>query len=222
MLLINVVCPTVYKHHVFVYGTLKKGQPNHSIINNRTIGQAEFLAHARTVERYPLVIATKNNYPFLLNVPGTGQRVHGELYSVDQKMLDFLDEFEECPELYQRTKVRLEVQDGDGDVENTLKPEAFLYSTIHRTRCVGVIVIVLILILIISLIHSLRPSDNCYKKAAVAADAVTCSEIGKDMLKRNGSAIDAAIATLLCVSLFNAHSVGIGGGGVFTIYNPST
>uniref|UniRef100_A0A8C2B536 Glutathione hydrolase n=2 Tax=Cyprinus carpio TaxID=7962 RepID=A0A8C2B536_CYPCA len=89
-------------------------------------------------------------------------------------------------------------------------------------RCVGVIVIVLILILIISLIHSLRPSDNCYKKAAVAADAVTCSEIGKDMLKRNGSAIDAAIATLLCVSLFNAHSVGIGGGGVFTIYNPST
>ncbi|XP_042573483.1 gamma-glutamylaminecyclotransferase C-like [Cyprinus carpio] len=128
-LIINVVCPTVYKHHVFVYGTLKKGQPNHSIINNRTIGQAEFLAHARTVERYPLVIATKNNYPFLLNVPGTGQRVHGEIYSVDQKMLDFLDEFEECPELYQRTKVRLEVQDGDGDVENTLKPEAFLYST---------------------------------------------------------------------------------------------
>ncbi|XP_018953936.2 gamma-glutamylaminecyclotransferase C-like [Cyprinus carpio] len=127
-LIIKVVCPAVHMHHVFVYGTLKKGQPNHSIINNRTIGQAEFLAHARTVERYPLVIATKNNYPFLLNVPGTGQRVHGELYSVDQKMLDFLDEFEECPELYQRTKVRLEVQDGDGDVENTLKPEAFLYS----------------------------------------------------------------------------------------------
>ncbi|XP_052402963.1 gamma-glutamylaminecyclotransferase C-like [Carassius gibelio] len=132
-LVINVLCPPVYMHHVFIYGTLKKGQPNHSIITNTTIGQAEFLAYARTVEPYPLVIATKNNYPFLLNLPGKGQRVHGEIYSVDQKMLDFLDEFEECPELYQRTKVQLEVQDGDDEGENTLKPgsieEAFVYST---------------------------------------------------------------------------------------------
>uniref|UniRef100_A0A672K670 Gamma-glutamylaminecyclotransferase n=1 Tax=Sinocyclocheilus grahami TaxID=75366 RepID=A0A672K670_SINGR len=113
--------------------TLKKGQPNHSIINNTANGQAEFLAHARTVQQYPLVIATSNNYPFLLNVPGTGQRVRGEIYCVDQKMLDFLDKFEECPELYQRIKVQLEVQDGDGEGENTLKPgsfeEAFMYST---------------------------------------------------------------------------------------------
>lgn len=132
-LIINVVCPAVYRHHVFIYGTLKKDQPNHFIIKTTANGQAEFLARARTVERYPLVIATKHNYPFLLNVPGMGQHVHGEIYCVDQKMLDFLDEFEECPELYQRTTVQVEVQDGDSEGANTLKPgsfeEVFVYST---------------------------------------------------------------------------------------------
>uniref|UniRef100_A0A8C1ZRS4 Gamma-glutamylaminecyclotransferase n=1 Tax=Cyprinus carpio TaxID=7962 RepID=A0A8C1ZRS4_CYPCA len=129
---IIVIFPAVHMYLVFVYGTLKKGQPNFKMLDAAN-GRAEFLAHAQTVERYPLVIATKDNIPFLLNVPGTGQRVHGEIYSVDQQMLHFLDRFEGCPEMYQRTAVQLEVQDGDGEGENTLKPgsvvETFVYST---------------------------------------------------------------------------------------------
>ncbi|TSQ01570.1 Gamma-glutamylaminecyclotransferase B [Bagarius yarrelli] len=118
---------------VFVYGTLKKGQPNSYRMFDTTNGQAKFLGHARTVEKYPLVIAGRYNIPFLLNVPGKGQRVQGEIYSVDDQMLKFLDWFESCPEMYQRTQVLLEVEEWVGEGEEKLEvgstTVAFIYST---------------------------------------------------------------------------------------------
>lgn len=62
----------------------------------------------------------------------------------------------------------------------------------------------------------LQPS--VYYKAAVAADAKECSDIGKEVLLRNGTAVDASVAVLFCMNLFNMHSCGIGGGGFMSVY----
>nr|ACO08961.1 UPF0131 protein CG2811 [Osmerus mordax] len=118
---------------IFVYGTLKKGQPNYFRMLDKSNGAAEFVANAHTLERYPLVIAGEHNIPFLLNIPGEGQRVKGEVYNVDPQMLEFLDRFEGCPTMYQRTPVKLEVDEWVGQGEKSLSGgstiEAFVYST---------------------------------------------------------------------------------------------
>uniref|UniRef100_A0A7N9D0S6 Gamma-glutamylaminecyclotransferase n=1 Tax=Macaca fascicularis TaxID=9541 RepID=A0A7N9D0S6_MACFA len=53
----------------------------------------------------------EHNIPWLLHLPGSGS-LEGEVYTVDERMLRFLDDFENCPALYQRTALQVELLEG--------------------------------------------------------------------------------------------------------------
>ncbi|CAH1735565.1 unnamed protein product [Chironomus riparius] len=96
---------------VFVYGTLKSGQPNHFLMQDVKNGMAKFIARAVTTEKFPLVVATRYNIPFLLNKPGTGNYINGEIYEVDQQMFEVLDKLEDYPTWYDREILEMSTTD---------------------------------------------------------------------------------------------------------------
>ncbi len=75
---------------VFVYGTLKRGFPNHA----RFLGRARRIGHFQTAAPFPLVLNGERRSPCLIDQPGIGQAVRGEVYEVDESVLAALDRLE--------------------------------------------------------------------------------------------------------------------------------
>ncbi|GJQ88092.1 hypothetical protein Trydic_g13104 [Trypoxylus dichotomus] len=57
---------------------------------------------------------------------------------------------------------------------------------------------------------------------SVATDSRECSEIGTSILKRNGNAVDAAIAAAICLAVVNPHTAGLDATAGILIYNHKT
>ncbi|XP_041742937.1 glutathione hydrolase 5 proenzyme [Coregonus clupeaformis] len=81
----------------------------------------------------------------------------------------------------------------------------------------GSIISICLCILAFGVFIHRRCSEDTFKHAAVSADSKLCSDIGRDILLQGGSAVDGAIAALLCTSLVNPQSMGLGGGSIFTV-----
>ena len=97
-------------------------------------------------------------------------------------------------------------------------------NVVTNGTCIKTIVtswpaIVTVSLLVLYNVMTDSTNSYVYHHAAVASDAVPCSRIGTQILKKGGSAIDAAVASSFCASTVYVHCTGIGGGGFLLYYS---
>ncbi|XP_015896897.3 putative gamma-glutamylcyclotransferase At3g02910 [Ziziphus jujuba] len=116
---------------IFTYGSLKRGFKNHFLMEDLiTQNDAVLIGSFVTQDPYPLVIGPYT-IGYLINLPGNGHRVKGELYSVSAPGLARLDELE-ATRLghYERLPIevvsyRTESDDKEQDNEDVVEAEAY-------------------------------------------------------------------------------------------------
>ncbi|XP_022916211.2 glutathione hydrolase 1 proenzyme-like [Onthophagus taurus] len=65
-------------------------------------------------------------------------------------------------------------------------------------------------------------TEKVIHRGAVVTNGHECAEIGKAIMENGGTAVDAAIAAMLCEGIAMPQSTGLGGGFLMTIYKKST
>jgi gamma-glutamylaminecyclotransferase len=96
---------------VFTYGTLKEGFPNFKV-NSGTRVPGEFV----TVLRFPLYLIGPRRVPWMVNSPGQGEYVAGQVFEVDETGLRQMDALEriDAPDGYRRMTIEIVERDRPG------------------------------------------------------------------------------------------------------------
>jgi gamma-glutamylaminecyclotransferase len=82
---------------LFTYGTLKRGFPNHDVMQR---AGGLYLGSAETLENLPLIF---QHYPYILDLPGEGHRIRGEVFLISKpEGWALLDHLEDHPFEYER------------------------------------------------------------------------------------------------------------------------
>ena|SRR5262252_1728934 len=120
---------------VFAYGTLKEGFPNFPSNRGARVPGA-FL----TVERFPFYLVGTRRVPWLVNAPGQGERIAGQVFQVNDAALDEMDLLEgvHASNGYRRMTIEVVERDKTGAVAFPAlvyikQPDQFARETI----CVG-------------------------------------------------------------------------------------
>ena len=102
-------------NRVFVYGTLKRGFPNHV----GAMTDLSCLGRFRTADAFPLVVGGAWFSPYLIDEPGEGHRVFGEVFKVNDEDLEALDRMEgtHLPIGYRRISIAIADADGGAPFE---------------------------------------------------------------------------------------------------------
>lgn len=92
---------------LFVYGSLKKGFDNHSLLSK----YAKRLGKAHTIKKFGMFEDSFGNYPYLIDTPYN--KIKGELYQITRaELMKKIDEFEGAPDYYQREKIEVKSHHG--------------------------------------------------------------------------------------------------------------
>ncbi|ELQ75122.1 Gamma-glutamyltransferase [Trachipleistophora hominis] len=80
--------------------------------------------------------------------------------------------------------------------------------------------IILYLSIVAGYLNEKPEGDKKYRKIAVTTEVPLCSDLGAEMIRMGGNAVDAAVASAICVGIINSFSSGLGGGGFMLIKLP--